>query len=642
MEARNESTETFEKKLLSDDEKDLLFLLNRHIEGEELKGGLLENPSITIHFPVTLKDDYEEVLSSHNSNESLSNEARRERIKSLYEEAEAEIGIAPPSHCYLKDGDSYSPIFGSPKKIEPHTKEIPAGIPEKKPFILQFAYFPLMIAQEKAYFPIVARLEGYETTGPIKRLDFFNQVFQTYQIEFSGRIFGRLFFDPSKGPKQMPAAELTVVPSSTLVEPRDLLRYPSHPGMSYFERAFIGNGREKLPEVRKAALRSDFDILTDSFRSEEVHIALLFDTEELRVHSVVENSLFSKEPVFLQNECQRYLAETYGPGGLRHFLAIIDALDEYRAYQTGTFVWDLNEHLERIGAKKKVNGAYNSEDRKLALQIVNVFLSTKLVIYSKNKEKKLTLIPFHEEAILSEKRKVTRIKNPATNEFEDHFDYERTRIQIHSSDWYTSAFTSENGGSLQYTKFRRSLIQENHKNHAITLFLVPKLSREWRVNRGPVTRKVCTLLEWCNKHREKHKTRTLQLLEDELNYMVERGYLGSWELKHGTKPFSSVINYYEAVLVLHPPSELMKELLAINAKREKLLPSRPLQEKEPLITQKQFRLIVEGSGLSDGEFGKKVGLSRPRVNRIKNGKLQMTKELSERVRQAFPSLLSVT
>jgi hypothetical protein len=439
----------------------------------------------------------------------------------------------------------------------------------------------------------------------------------------------------------------TIPPSSTLpatitekveaIVERDFLRYPAHKEMGFFERAFIGSGREGLPQIVRTSLKGEFDLLTESFKFEEFHTAILVDTKELRVQSLVENSLFAKEPVFLASECQRYLAETYGPGGLRHFLAIIDGLDEYGGYQTGTFIWDLNEHLARMGAKKK-KGAYNSEDRKLALQIVNVFLSTKLLIYSKDKETKLTVKPFHEEATISERRRVTRKRNPETGQLEDCFDYERTRIQIHASDWYTKAFSNLDG-SPQYTKFRRSLIQENHKKHPITIVLVPRLSREWRMNRGAVKRSVYGLLEWCNKNREKHKTRVLELLENELNYMQTRGYLGSWEIKNGKLPLSSLTNY-DSVLILNPPSELRTDLSTINAKREKLLPSRVLQEETTtILNEKDFKGIVERSGLSDARFGEKIELSRQRVNGMKNGKVAITKEVSERVLGAFSSLL---
>jgi len=174
-------------------------------------------------------------------------------------------------------------------------------------------------------------------------------------------------------------------------------------------------------------------------------------------------TLFGDDPSFTEGSLAIYIKRTFGAEGLRHLLAILIGLDD--AGRTGEFVWSVNEHLDRLGYKKMQNGTYAYELKQTALEIIKIF--TSLFITATNKDKKGTGKITGRRLFYVEGYEKEYKENWLINE----------KLTVKASDyWYKNSFESSEGSYQQFTKLLKEIVQENHREHALTIYLAPLLA----------------------------------------------------------------------------------------------------------------------------------------------------------------------
>jgi hypothetical protein len=339
--------------------------------------------------------------------------------------------------------------------------------------------------------------------------------------------------------------------------------------------------------------------------SETQKIGILKDS--IKVHataSLDDIKMFDDESLAV------YIKKTFGPEGLRHFLAMIIGIEENM--RQGYIEWDVKEHLERLGYKKKNSGGFKTELKRSAFGIVQLLSSLVLIVHRKDKNEdvirfqKLFSIPAAE---------VNRL---ADNEI----------VIIRAEDyWYSLSTTGKN----RYTKLLKKIVKENHRDHPLTIILAPILAVFWRIE-GKKKISVDKLMQWCDLDTESDLwMRELRILENELEYMKRQKYLGNWN-HNGEKALPSDCNDpMNVILTLEPPSWLQQELTLIADKAAKYKPLPGIKR----LTNDQFKEIFGNSGLKVPDFASRIDASVQTVYNHLKGEKNVSDKLSKKVRDEF-------
>lgn len=358
----------------------------------------------------------------------------------------------------------------------------------------------------------------------------------------------------------------------------------------------------------------------------EIVTAIITDNQKINALAQIDKSLFSENLEYAENELALYINKTFGSEGIKHFLGYLVALEEYG--RKGTFYWNVNEHLERLGYKRKSSGSFKPELKKNAVEIIKL-LSSLFISASEAKgdNKKI------------EARKLFSIIGLKLEEMNQEIINES--IEIRAEDfWYKTAFEPEDDTSPQYSKLLRDVVKEHSKNHSTTLYLAPLFAVFWRINKakGYFDLSVSSLLEWCNIdiiNDPTHKKTKLQDMENEFNYMVEKKYIGKWKCKNDAQLPSEASNPFEIILRFYPPDWLKTELDAIaskqysyNLKRDK----QKLLKNVQLVTKDELKKIFKKSGLSNKDFADKIGYSPSLLSLCLRGKRKISKKMSIKIR----------
>jgi hypothetical protein len=355
---------------------------------------------------------------------------------------------------------------------------------------------------------------------------------------------------------------------------------------------------------------------TGQEETQEKLIAVVSDNPKVEAKAEISTTFFKDDLTFREISLAIYIKRTFKAEGLRHLLGLLIGLEEN--FRKGYFIWSINEHLERLGHRKKSNGSYDQELKKTATEIIKVFQS--LFITARTREGK-------KEVIQGER--LFSIDGFRQEIFDKTIIDEQ--IKLRATDfWYKNAFEPKDGQSGKYTKLLKKIAKENHQLHPLTIYLAPLLAIFWRMNPEQKI-SVRSLMDWCDlDHTGKYRLRDLRSLESELNYMKEHGYLGNWT-SNGNKAFLSECNDpFSCSLTLIPPKWLDQEVKLIQNKRE--IPAIPTTENQ-VITLEEFKEIFEKSQLNVRQFGNHLGISGQMVSYILNGKRRIKKELSEKVRE---------
>lgn len=355
---------------------------------------------------------------------------------------------------------------------------------------------------------------------------------------------------------------------------------------------------------------------------EEKYIAVVSDNPKVEAEAEIDISLFNADIRFREISLALYIKRTFGAEGLRHLLGLLIGLEEN--FRKGHFIWSVNEHLERLGHRRKSNGTFDYDLKKTASEIIRVFQS--LFITARKKEGK-------KEVIQGER--LFSIDGFRQEIFDKVVIDEK--IKLRATDfWYKNAFEPKDGHTAKYTKLLKKIAQENHRQHPLTIYLTPLLAIFWRMNPQQKI-SIQSLMDWCDLDPSgRYKMRDLRSLESELNYMKEHGYLGDWSHTGEKILPSECIDPFNCSLTLTPPDWLDEELKLIQSNRE--IPA--LENKENKVaTIEELKEIFKASKLTVRQFGNHLGITGPMVSLLLNQKRHITKEVSEKLR-AFAAQLA--
>jgi DNA-binding XRE family transcriptional regulator len=337
-------------------------------------------------------------------------------------------------------------------------------------------------------------------------------------------------------------------------------------------------------------------------------IGLLKDGVRIKATANLDNvTLFNDESLAV------YIKKTFGAEGLRHFLALIIGIEENG--RTGIIEWNVQEHLGRLGYKKKQGGGFKHEQKQAAIAIVKLLSELVIIAYRKDKQKEY--ISFKQLFSVIEMKAEKSIKT----------GYIKETFVIRAEDyWYSLTGTEK---QAPYTKLLKDIIKESHRDHYLTLLLAPLLAVFWRMESERVI-SVENLMNWCSLDTTSSLwKRELRTLEKELNYMQERRYLGNWSHNGQNLLPSDCVKPLKCMLTLEPPNWLRKEIAPILDKAKSF-------KKEPdRLSKESFKSLYQQSGLSAVEFGNLLGVSKQTIHKILREDQPVSPKLSKTIQSKF-------
>lgn len=421
---------------------------------------------------------------------------------------------------------------------------------------------------------------------------------------------------------------------------------PSHPLMFTLLAMFAGKPEripkklllkpygERTPEEQKEAeayLSSILETETSYSYSdtgegipETKQIALVSDSPVVEAKAEIARDIWGKVPFLREGRLAISIKKTFGAEGLRHLYGFLIGLEENG--RRGYYDFNVNEHLERLGYKKKKAGVFDQEPRKTATNIVEILSSFILTLHAKKGRREI----YNFEKLFA----VDGYQIEGENE-----EIIDGTVKLRATDyWYKHAFEPQDGRSPQYTKLLRKIARENHRNHPITIYLAGLLAVFWRIKPEGKKLTVKSLLEWCNlKTGKAYGRRDIKNLEAELNYMKKHGYLGNWKHSGGEALPSECKKPLDVVLTLYPPAWLEEEVERIRDKRDTLLIAEKAK-KTPPLSKEELVKIVNNSGLSQGQFANHIGISRQHLNYLINDRRKITPSISAEIREVLGHL----
>jgi len=501
----------------------------------------------------------------------------------------------------------------------------------------------------------------YTALSPEKRADFIKLLPESGAIGNLNDVPTQLTFSEEGALLAWPLIEPFAELLAKLIEPPkppQTFALPSHPLMFTLLALFSGNPaqiprrlfetpfNELSPEDQKQLAK-----FSGNLKEEILGAGLDPDTGEkrgedkTRITALVsdspkvsgELSLFKEDVYFRENALAVYIKKTFGVEGLKHLLGLLIGLEEN--FRRGSFEWDIHEHLSRLGYKRGA-GSYAKAERD-ASSIIKLF--TSIYITANQRAGERTKI---------EGLRLFSIDGFKQELFKNEVIKEKLIIRA-TEPWYKLAFEPpDKRSSPRYTKLLKQIAAENHHNHSLTIFLAPLLAVFWRIQKTEQGFSVSGLMEWCNLNpRDHRRTDALKGLEGELNYMVEKNYIGKWEnlgykdaygykVKEDPLP-SKCGEPFKCLLKLTPPEWLQKEIKQIRAKRETLLAGSraPALAAPPEMTAEEFNRALANSGLTQKQFGNTVGVSQQMVAAIKAGRKRVSPKIADKVREHFGLLI---
>ena len=323
--------------------------------------------------------------------------------------------------------------------------------------------------------------------------------------------------------------------------------------------------------------------------------------------------LFKDDLAEQERSLSLYLKRTFGPEGLRHFLALIIGLDEN--FKRGYFEWDINEHLKRLGLQKKKSRAYDKEARITATKIITIFTTLFLSAQSKEGDREVFtgLKLFNIDGFKAE-----TLKNEVIS----------GTLLIRAADfWYKKAFAPEKDG-MKYTKLLKKIAQVNHREHPLVLKLAPWLALFWRMD--PENKRklsVISLMDWCDLDYTGHKkTDNLKALESQLDFMIKHGYLGAWENTGENKYPSQCKDPFSCNLTFFAPEWFNSEMKNLRDRRKALL--LPAGPQAKTITPETIEALKKEFGISNKKLANHLGVTPQLIGAILGGKRRITDALT--------------
>lgn len=374
--------------------------------------------------------------------------------------------------------------------------------------------------------------------------------------------------------------------------------------------------KNEADAILNALMGKPVEDVTDT--GEPIYIKNYIVSDNLKVEATgrFDLGLFRDDLAEQERNLSLYIKRTFGPEGLRHFLALIIGLDEN--FRKGYFQWNINDHLRRFGIEKKKSRTYDKEARITATSIIKIFTNLFLTAQRKDGDREVLagLRLFSIDGYT-----VETLKDEIVN----------GTLLIRAADfWYKKAFTKEKDG-MQYTKLLKKIAKVNHREHPYVLKLAPLLAVFWRME--PENKRglsVASLMDWCDLDYTGHKrTDNLRALEAQLDYMIKHGYLGDWENTGENKYPSQCQNPFNCVLTLHAPEWFSGELKAIRDRRGNF--KLPAGSPPVMITPETIQDLKKEFGISNKKLANHLGVTPQLIGAILTGKRRITAAMTAKL-----------
>ena len=371
------------------------------------------------------------------------------------------------------------------------------------------------------------------------------------------------------------------------------------------------------------------------------------------------------------------LSKTFSPAGLRHWYGILIALDEAYAHKGRICHWNVNEHLGKRLKFKKNKGAFKREDKQNAIDILEAFCTFPITIIKKDgnsiKFERNNMLNYEGDA--GHLRRVTR-----TAKGQEIFNIDYEEVLITGTQWfYQNAF--EIGSKKQgptFTTLLKQIATENPKDHAMTLMLAGMFVVQWRMKLNKFSLAVTTILNWLNRMMEldPQPRRRLERLEEELDYMVKRGYLGQWTNdaikilqdiytdQHDNKPKytkgdfvslneqeaefyiannmarrapdikpSKTVDPWDCKLTFYSTEDVIKRNKQIAKNRDTFTPTPELPDRK--LTLEQLNETIKASQLNVKQFAEALGYRKQYFYQILKGKKKISQNVINKIYEQF-------
>ena len=392
----------------------------------------------------------------------------------------------------------------------------------------------------------------------------------------------------------LPDAEIVPVP------PAETFRLPS-------TALFLG----LMPVFSGLARRADLaSILSDNGhaahengdRSQRVRTYIIYSGRESQARTSL--SLFDNDPLWSEGELSTLIKRQFGPTGLKHLLGVLIAAEE-QAQETGSvhsgFVFDASRHLDILGYTRsnRVNGKgyHTARHLKEAREIVTLLCSLTIVQEIRLGTRRGTTL------------KIKLLQDEASAEAweETVADGDKLKERIVTNEkiflrFNPHLFLAAVEGTEQirymYTLQLQKLARENSRAHGLTLTLGVHLPIKFRMNGGlPLDLSARSFLRMAGIVEEDYtRYEHLDRLENTLRYMVEQGYISSFETERYRYAAAAVPNDAAG-----KPGRRQRAQLELKAD-ESLHPGEPLEEMWRVEPPEFLRDMLLGSDTT----GKKV------------------------------------
>lgn len=323
-----------------------------------------------------------------------------------------------------------------------------------------------------------------------------------------------------------------------------------------------------------------------------------------------------------------YIHRAFGPEGLRHFMTILSMFGE-NGTQNDVIKWNLNDHLDRMGYRRKSHGSYDARQKEIAIQILHIFTSLNICIYRRTKK--------IEE--LNVRQLFTIVGFDVSKDLLTQASKEELIIRADES-WYSKPMEM-GAGEPQFTNILKKILIVNHHLYPHTHYLSILFALFWRIDLTGRSFKVSTLMDYCQIPKSGFKGKSgLKNLEAELNYMKIEGYIGDWKntTNVGKLPSETAKPFSQVVLV-SPPMWYEKTLTQIYENKLKHIPIE-LPKDFKILSVEEFTEVIKLSTLNIGEFASKIGVSRQTVSYLKSGSKPISRDISMKIWKTFPELFA--
>jgi DNA-binding XRE family transcriptional regulator len=269
--------------------------------------------------------------------------------------------------------------------------------------------------------------------------------------------------------------------------------------------------------------------------SQRVRTYIIYSGRESQARTSL--SLFDNDPLWSEGELSTLIKRQFGPTGLKHLLGVLIAAEE-QAHETGSvhsgFVFDASRHLDILGYTRsnRVNGKGYHTARHLreARELVTLLCSLTIVQEIRLGTRRGTTL------------KIKLLQDEASAEAweETIADGEKLKERIITNEkiflrFNPHLFLAAVEGTEQirymYTLQLQKLARENSRSHGMTLTLGVHLPIKFRMNAGRKLELTArSFLRMAGIVEEEYtRYEHLDKLENTLRYMVEQGYISSFD-----------------------------------------------------------------------------------------------------------------